>query len=473
MHKLPHLYKSRHGVWYIRYQEDGREVKRSLKTKDWHVARLLGLRFNLSLAMTFRKFDIVFPNGIRVENINSDEDVDRVIKWTRAEGIEGLCERPAYLRDKETRQEQPRKATRSPQEPRTQQESLGALRSPQEPLGSPRSPQEPRTQQEPLEALRSPQKRTKKLSEVVSHYLAEKRLENTEKTIKEKETNYEEFIRFFGDLDINLYTSEHSLSLKSRWIGEKQSALRINKRLSFLKDLFAYAIDHRLYFDVNPFQNVLISKKSKLRAKVASYEQFTDDELKLIFSETAYREYMNKPDYFWLPFLALHSGARIEELASLQTRQIKKESEIWFIDLEKGKNANSIRRIPLHRNIENSGFLAYVDSVRSNPTGQLFPKLTAGMNGFSKNCSRRFGLYLDKIGIKDGRKVFHSFRSTFINRMSETNVHAALLMGIVGHYDQAKVDFSSTHFQTYQQKKPLKILKEAIDKLEYDLNLFF
>lgn len=276
----------------------------------------------------------------------------------------------------------------------------------------------------------------------------------------------------FGDKDLNAFTSEQALTFKTKLIEQGQSALRINKRISFLKDLFGYAIDHRLYLSANPFQNVAISTKSKLRAKVESYQQFTDEELKLIFDENRYRGYMTKDDYHWLPFLALHTGARIEELASLQTRQLKKESDVWFIDLEKGKNANSIRRIPLHRNIENSKFLEYVERVKNDPTGQLFPKLTAGKNGFSKNCSRRFGQYLDLVGITEKTKVFHSFRSSFINRLSETHVHPAVLMGIVGHFEQSKVDFSATHFQTYQQKKPIKILKEAVDKLEFDLKFF-
>ena len=37
MHKLPNLLKSRHGVFYLRTFSDGKEQRRSLRTKDWHV----------------------------------------------------------------------------------------------------------------------------------------------------------------------------------------------------------------------------------------------------------------------------------------------------------------------------------------------------------------------------------------------------------------------------------------------------
>ncbi|RFC01428.1 integrase, partial [Klebsiella michiganensis] len=174
-------------------------------------------------------------------------------------------------------------------------------------------------------------------------------------------------------------------------------------------------------------------------------------------------EFMNKPDYHWLPLLALYTGARVEELASLSLNQIKKDGGIHYFEIEKAKNLNSIRKIPLHRQIETSGFLAYVDSVRAQGATMLFPHLTAGKNGYSKNMSRRFGAYLDSLKISDSRKVFHSFRHTFITRMTELNVHPVLVMSMVGHYAQAKVDLSAPHVVNYQHEKPLSVLKQTID----------
>ncbi|OZB68971.1 site-specific integrase, partial [Thiomonas sp. 13-64-67] len=205
--------------------------------------------------------------------------------------------------------------------------------------------------------------------------------------------------------------------------------------------------------------------KAKLKEKVKSYKEFTDEELRQIFDKKSYQEFMNKSNYFWLPILALFTGARIEELASLKTTQIKIEDGIFYIELEKAKNFNSIRKIPIHKKLIELGFIKYFEKVRNGE--QLFPELKSGKNGFSKNCSRRFGLYLDKILIRNEQKVFHSFRSTFINRMTLLNIHPSIIMAIVGHFEQSKLDFSSAHFKTYQQEKPIKILKENIDRLEF------
>lgn len=121
---------------------------------------------------------------------------------------------------------------------------------------------------------------------------------------------------------------------------------------------------------------------------------------------------MDRPGYRWLPFLALYSGARLEEVASLSLPQIQREGRIWFFDIQKAKNSNSQRRIPFHRVVVESGFLAYVEGIRKRGATQLFPELKPGANGYGKNVTRRFADYLDECEITDDRKVCHSFRRT-------------------------------------------------------------
>ena len=287
--------------------------------------------------------------------------------------------------------------------------------------------------------------------------------------MKEKQATYDEFESLFGDADLNSLEHEQAISFKNRMISDGLGIARINKKLSFMKDFFGYAITHKLYFGANPFDSLAMSKRSH-KAAPESYDQFTDDELKLIFESPLYKTFMDKPDYHWLPLLGLHTGARLESLASLKVSQVCKDGEVWFLDILSDKTVNSRRKIPLHSRVISAGFLDYVDKVKKTGEAQLFPHLKAGKNGFSKNCSRRFGQYLDKLGIKDGRKVFHSLRVTFINRMTNEGVHAAIIMGIVGHYDQKAIDFSSPHFENYQKKKPIEVLKEAVDKVDYRLN---
>ena len=77
-------------------------------------------------------------------------------------------------------------------------------------------------------------------------------------------------------------------------IADGLNANRINKKLSFMKDFFGYCVSHKLYFAGNPFEGLSISNKTKLKAAVRSYEEFTDDELNLIFGNPDYRKLMNE-----------------------------------------------------------------------------------------------------------------------------------------------------------------------------------
>ncbi|WP_249309558.1 hypothetical protein [Ralstonia insidiosa] len=62
MHKLPRLYQSRHGVYYLRVIRNKVKTRLSLGTKDFRIARLFALRLNMELAMSTPDFD---PDKLR------------------------------------------------------------------------------------------------------------------------------------------------------------------------------------------------------------------------------------------------------------------------------------------------------------------------------------------------------------------------------------------------------------------------
>jgi integrase len=148
-----------------------------------------------------------------------------------------------------------------------------------------------------------------------------------------------------------------AVSYKNKLIAKGASALRINKTVSYLRDLFAYAIDHKHYTTANPFDNLTIAKTGKVKQDIKHYEEFTDAELKQIFEDHRYLTYLNKPEYHWIPFLALYSGARLGELAGLKGTDIKLIDGVYCIVIEKAKNTNSIRKVPLHKKSKARSFL--------------------------------------------------------------------------------------------------------------------
>jgi len=119
--------------------------------------------------------------------------------------------------------------------------------------------------------------------------------------------------------------------------------------------------------------------------------------------------------------------------------------------------------------------MAYLAQRRQDdPGGQLFPLLLPSKNGHAKNVSRRFNeSYLPALRINDPRHRLYSFRATFITRMSELNVNPAMLMAIVGHYEQTAVDLSSPHFKNYQGAKRIAALRDTIDLFDLALPMAF
>ncbi|PQV48569.1 site-specific integrase [Paraburkholderia sp. BL21I4N1] len=450
MHKLPHLTKNRFGVYYLRLAHNGQEVKRSLRTKDFRHAKLLALAFNLELAMktpddkpkaadfnldaeALKRLDVIFPDGTQVKDINTDDDVRRAKELFGDRFVSAMAA-PLDL-------------------PILTPQTMAAIAAQQ--------------------ANSAPKKRGKLFADVVKLYVREKALDNTARTIAAKQGAFDDFVAKAGARAMDAYSLDDAVAYKNRLIEAGGSASRINSKLSYLRDLFAYSMTNGQHPGPNPFENAKVSSKSKLEQQKRSYKPFTGEDLKTIFSPDTYPARMDKPGYRWLPFLALYSGARLEELASLALWQIQRDGDIWFFELVKAKNSNSLRRIPLHATIVESGFLAYVEKTKASGATQLFPELKPGKNGYGKNVTRRFGDYLDDLSITDDRKVFHSFRHTFIARMSARNVHPAMLMALVGHYDQAKVDFSSPHFTNYQHDKTLAELKATIDLFDIQLPLSF
>ncbi|CAJ0737212.1 hypothetical protein R77592_04252 [Ralstonia mannitolilytica] len=452
MHKLPRLYQSRHGVYYLRVIRNKVKTRLSLGTKDFRIARLFALRLNMELAMSNPDFD---PDKLRKLDIEVSPTGGVSFKDVKPHDLDTL----SAVLDKLGLREQYAQEAISSVLAHSARASSGS-----QPIGMPQGERV------------TP--KSKPFSEVVKLYLVEKKLDNVPKTLYDKERIYNEFQGFYGDLDINQYTPNEAVSYKNRLLAAGSSASQINSRLSFLRSLFEYAIGNNLYFAPNPFEKTKISNKAKLKQQVRSYKELTTEDLQAIFNELAYRPFMDTPDYHWLPFLALYSGVRQNELASMRLHHIHQHEGVWVFDITKeiAKNKNSIRMVPLHKVILESKFLDYLEQTKATrKTGYemvFFPdKLPTegGKNGFGKNISRRFGDYLDILKITDDRKTFHSLRSNFINEMTNLNIHPAIIMGLVGHYEQAKLDLSSPHFVNYQKKKPIHILKELIDKLEYPI----
>ncbi|MDP1700619.1 MAG: site-specific integrase [Aestuariivirga sp.] len=151
----------------------------------------------------------------------------------------------------------------------------------------------------------------------------------------------------------------------------------------------------------------------------------------------------------WMPLLNMFTGARRGELAQLKLHDIREEDGVPFLRItdeggdQSVKNAGSIRRVPVHPELLKLGFMEFVKSRReeSNSESWLLEGLVTNRKGDRGDAwGRWFGRQLRRLKIDhNGRKVFHSFRHTFIARCREAEIEEEIRFALTGHSDGGSV----------------------------------
>jgi integrase len=148
---------------------------------------------------------------------------------------------------------------------------------------------------------------------------------------------------------------------------------------------------------------------------------------------------------YWLPLLALYSGARLNEIAPMSVNDVKLDaaSGTRFLtvieDDELGrslKTETSVRAVPIHPELVRIGFMEFVDHVRSSGgrSARLFPELQQGSKGgFGEAFSKWFGRYKRSLGIENDKSVFHSFRHGFKDALRSAGVNEDVNDALTGH----------------------------------------
>jgi integrase len=281
---------------------------------------------------------------------------------------------------------------------------------------------------------------------------------------------------------------------------ESASPRTLLKKISTLRAFFDWARDEAQATLDDPTAG--LAKRDKGLRKAASqatehYDPFEGRHLACIFKPSDFLAFNNHSDYFWAPLLGLHLGTRLKEIITLELKDIAQHEAtgIWYMDVkpEHAKNANSIRRLPIASRLVELGFIEYVSRLRNLGATHLFPHRDFTSPTMrrdpSKNCSRKFGEYLDALASRDAPDyralsspslVFHSFRHTVVTALHDAGTPLSEAMQITGHQAQehalrtGKLSASearSVHLKTYTHadrarmhvEYPLARLKKHLD----------
>lgn len=187
------------------------------------------------------------------------------------------------------------------------------------------------------------------------------------------------------------------------------------------------------------------------------------------------RFHLYQPYYYWMPLLALFTGARVNELAQLRLDDVQEGDGIYFFNLDiddesdkKLKNANARREIPVHSMLINLGLLEYVKALRRAGYDCLFPEITPNKDkGHGKAVSAWFNsAILDKRLklARDRTKAFHSFRHSVSTLLKEKGVNSELRAQLAGHV-RGKTE---TEVRYSKDLKPIHMI-EVVEKIDFSL----
>lgn len=303
------------------------------------------------------------------------------------------------------------------------------------------------------------------LEQAKDDYLVERQSALKDSTWRKHRGVLQAFITTMGNLDVAMVSAKTVTDFKKSLLTLERAATTINDQISILYGFFDYCISNKVVNMVNPARDLYVVGASN---KAESYEPFETSELQKIFQPALYCKKMSLPDYYWAPLIALFTGARAEEIASLDAADIHPVKGIWIIDIRKGKTENAERKVPIHQQLLDLGLLDYQASVVNAGYKKLFPHVQPGLNGYKKNMSRMFGTYLDlpEVNIVHELKVFHSFRHTVVTALTNAGVNEGLKRALVGH----DIDTRTSSHDDYTHAKFLTLenLQEAINKLRYE-----
>ena len=256
-------------------------------------------------------------------------------------------------------------------------------------------------------------------------------------------------------------------------ISSKTYHYYINTAIEFLSWLESHD-----YTDNTKLKTILQSSKKSVPKKSTNIrDQLDESDLRKIFESDKYLkgDFKHASDY-WVPLIAIFTGARLGEICQLTVTDIIKENKTYCIDINEDGEGKSIksklgsaRTIPIHKTLLNLNFIEYVEELKSRNQSKLFPfEKRNALNKFDA-IQKRMKTFFTKVGIvstEKQTKTFHSFRHTVRTRLVDLNVDERTIDSIVGHSSNERSIGSKvyTHSSLMNQKM------EAIKKLTYKTN---
>lgn len=290
------------------------------------------------------------------------------------------------------------------------------------------------------------------------------------------------FYERVGSKPVDKITKADVLAFKSKLVAEGQSEANIKTKLDRVRTLLQWATDNG-HAETNVAAGVTIKITPRLKRR-----PFDLTSLNAIFGSPVYthgeRPAKGRGEAaYWLPLLALFTGARMEELGQLRPEDVQRlafpdadgnEQTAWFLHLievgkddnadddgTKLKNEDSERLVPIHSELERLGFIAFALAMKEQGKLRLFHELPPNKYGTltAKWGEWWSGYRRDVCGITDRRMVFHSFRHTFKDYARHAGIAEGVQRQMMGHSSDDVADDYGSGYSLFRVTEGMKLYK--------------
>lgn len=271
------------------------------------------------------------------------------------------------------------------------------------------------------------------------------------RAIKVHERVYRQFEAHCGRMAVSDITRKHVIQFMDALIAEGKTPANTNVILTRLRTLLNFAAKKGLA-SLHVATGVAVLDNRKRRGK---RHEWSASDLTALFTSPVYAQ-DHRPvggcgeAAYWLPLLALYTGARQTELGQLHPEDVAEETYVlpdgtersaWVIRIVENpernqwvKNEGSERRVPIHADLIGLGFLEVAAVALEAKRERIFHELRPGAHSeLMGNWSKWFGRYRRAAGVDSRATPFHAFRNSFKHYASLSRVSTQTSGEITGH----------------------------------------
>jgi integrase len=294
-------------------------------------------------------------------------------------------------------------------------------------------------------------------SDALDTYLTEKAETIRASTVQSKRNRLEAFQKWLGgDVVLATVTRKRAGQYVTQALMPQDTSVKTKRdTLSDLSAFFRWCSGRGLYDGESPFTGLASTIRGNTRgtkeATEAKRREWSKEELQTLITKTD-----PKSDLWWMPVIALYSGARENEIAEVRIEDVHDD----HFDIQESKTKAGVRPVPIHPVIK-----PLVKWLKENATDDyLIPGLQRGGKDDKRHhyYAKRFSYHLRKnLKVTAPGVVFHSLRNTFITAALDAQVPEAIISRLVGHTGH------SLAARVYAGKLDLGMLAGEVAKVSY------